>query len=45
MPEFVQQIIQDRYVDRIRLMEFLARKFLSGTYLVEVDLLHHLPYR
>lgn len=35
MPEFVQ-IIQDRYVHRMRLMEFLSRKFMAGTYSVEV---------
>lgn len=28
----VQQIIEDRYVDRRRLQALLARKFLPGTY-------------
>ena len=37
MPQMpVQQIIQDRYIDRNRLQAFLARKFAPGTYSVVV---------
>lgn len=34
----VQQIIQDRYIDRQRLSEMMALKFLPGTYSIEVSL-------
>lgn len=41
MPDLVQQIIDDRYIDRNRLMNLLSRKFPAGTYLVEVALLYY----
>ena len=39
MPQQVQQIIQDRYIDRRRLQDLLAQKFTLGTYSMTVSLI------
>ena len=41
----IQQIIQDRYINKKQLLDLLARKFLFGTYTVEVKFLYHLIHK
>lgn len=38
MPQQIQQIIQDRYIDQRQLQALLARNFIAGTYAVKVHL-------
>ena len=38
MPQQVQQIIQDRYIDQKQLQALLARNFAAGTYTMKVSL-------
>lgn len=37
MPQKVQQIIQDRYIDQRRLQDLLAQNFALGTYSMTVS--------
>lgn len=37
MPSQIQQIIQDRYIDRRQLQALLARNFSAGSYSMKVD--------
>ena len=43
MPQQIQQIIQDRYIDQKQLQALLARNFTAGTYTITVSLAMLLP--